>query len=286
VTAVALIEVPYHLGHEGVGMGAGPDALVEAGLGASLESAGHEVDLIRVVSQEEAANEIGASFDVLRAVAESASAAVARDAFPLAVAGNCMTSLAIVAALGRDVGVVWLDAHPDFNTTEGTTSGFADGMGLSVLTGTGWTALRETIPGYRTVPEDRVVLIGIRDIAPPEQERLDASDVAVVRPGELDALGERLDALRERISDVYLHLDLDVLDPAEARANEYAAEGGLSAEEVAEALAAVGERLSILGASITAYNPGVDPQGRIPPLAVRLAKQIAEAGAPVKAALA
>jgi arginase len=276
MSRVTLIQVPYHLGHESVGMGAGPDALVDAGLTAALESAGHEVELVRVARSGEAANEVAASFDVLCAVAASTREAVGRKAFPLVLAANCMTSIGIVAGLGRDVGVVWLDAHPDFNTTDETTSGFADGMGLSILTGTGWKALRETVPGYRAVAEENVVLVGIRDIAAPEERRLQTARVAVVQPRGLHELHARLDELTERVSDVYLHLDLDVLDPGEGRANEYAAEGGLSADEVAGALAAVAERFAVRAAAMTAYNPAVDSDGRVPPVALKLATQIAE----------
>ncbi|MDQ3670025.1 MAG: arginase family protein [Actinomycetota bacterium] len=287
MTRVALLQVPYHLGHEGVGMGGGPDAIVEAGLARALESAGHEVDLVRVAPSEEATNEIAASFDVLRAVAISTREAVERGAFPLVLAANCMTSVGIVAGIGRDVGVVWLDAHPDFNTAEGTTSGFADGMGLSILTGTGWNAMRETVPGYRVVPEERVVLVGIRDIAASEAQRLEGSRLAAVPPGEIDALVTRLDALQKRCSDVYLHLDLDVLDPGEGRANEYAVEGGLSANEVAAALAGVAERFSVRGAAMTAYNPAVDPDDRIPQVALRMATLIVDtSGVPREVAAA
>jgi arginase len=271
---VALLVVPYHLGHEGVGMGAGPDALVAAGLAAGLESDGYEAELVRVERSGQATNEIGASFDVVRAVAERARDAAQTGAFPVALAGNCMTSIGVVAGLGRDVGVVWLDAHADFNTPETTMSGFADGMGLSILTGSGWEALRATVPGYRPVSDANVVLLGVRDLDPAERERLDRSRVTVLEPREVGAIGPVLDDLRTRVSDVYLHLDLDALDPSEGRANPFAVDGGLSAADVERVVGAVGERLRIRAASLTAYDPAADPEGRIPPTALALARSI------------
>jgi arginase len=274
---IALIQVPYHLGREGVGMGAGPDRLVEAGAAEQLARAGHEMEVIRVGRRNGETNEIGASFEVVRRVAEAVAEATNRGAFPLVLSGNCMSSIGIVAGLGRDVGVVWLDAHPDFNTTDESLSGFADGMGLSVLTGTGWRALRETIPGYRTVPESRVVLVGIRDINPPEQERLDGSAIQVVAPAQAtERIKPALDALRERVEDVYLHLDLDVLDPSEGQANEYAATGGLTVAGVEEIVTAVGDHLVIRGAALTAYDPAADPEGRIPETAASFMGRITE----------
>jgi arginase len=275
---VALIQVPYHLGHEGVGMGAGPDRLVDAGAVEELTSAGHDVDVVRIGRRNGETNEIGASFEVVRRVAETVAEATGRDAFPLVLSGNCMSSIGVVAGLGRDVGVVWLDAHPDFNTTDESLSGFADGMGLSILSGTGWRALRETVPGYRAVPEANVVLAGIRDINPPEQERLEASAVEVIAPAEAtERIGPALDRLRGRVADAYLHLDLDVLDPAEGRANEYAAPGGIAAANVERIIDAVGDRLAIRGAAVTAYDPVADPEGRIPNTAARLMARIAAA---------
>ena len=83
----------------------------------------------------------------------------------------------------------------------------------------------------------------------------------------LDDLGTALDSLRERVSSVYLHVDLDVLDPSVGRANPWAVEGGLRADELLEAIDAVGERFAIRAAAFTAYWPESDPDGAIPGIA-------------------
>ena len=269
---IALIQVPYHLGHENVGMGAGPSRLEPSAL-AALRASGHDVEVVRVRRGDSETNEIGASFDVVRRVAETVAAAVERGAFPL-VSGNCMSSIGVVAGSGRELGVVWLDAHADFNTPESSLSGFQDGMGLSILTGTGWRALRETIPGYRPVAEENVVLVGVRDVDPLEQERLDRSAVAVAAGGE--GVERALDGFAG-VDGVYLHVDLDVLDPSEGRANEYAAPGGLLAADIERIVAAVGERAPIRGAAVTAYDPAADPEEAIPAIAAALTTRIAAA---------
>jgi arginase len=79
------------------------------------------------------------------------------------------------------------------------------------------------------------------------------------------------------VADVYLHVDLDVLDPSEGRANEYAAPGGLAAAAVERIVAAVGERFAVHGAAVTAYDPGADPEGRIAATAAGLMTRIAVA---------
>jgi arginase len=128
--------------------------------------------------------------------------------------------------------VVWFDAHADFNTAETTTSGFTDGMGLAVAVGHCWQKMAEGVPGFSPVAEEDVLLAGVRDAQPAEEDRLAASRVTVVGADRIGREGLRvlaaaLDGLRLRAGRVYVHLDLDVLDPAKAgRANEFAPEGG------------------------------------------------------------
>jgi len=277
---ISLVTAPYDLGDEGVNVGAGPDRLLDEGAVEALETAGHEVDVVRVVPQAESTNEIGASFEIVRRVSDAVSRAVEDGAYPIVLSGNCLSSVGIVAGLGGDVGIVWLDAHADFNTPESSPSGFTDGMGLAVLTGSSWTTLRETVPGYRIVPEENAVLVGIRDVDDGEQARLDGSPLQVVAPG-VD-VEPALETLRGRIEDVYLHIDLDVLDPSEGQANHYAAPGGLTADAVEQVVSAVTGRLSVRAAALTSYDPAADADGRIPPIANRLLTRIA-AEAPVAA---
>jgi arginase len=281
---VALIAVPYHLGHESLGMGAGPNRLLAAGAADVLRRADHEVEVERV-RLEPQPNEVAAVFATAGLVARQVAAAVDRGAFPLVLSGNCFCSLGVVAGLGADVGVVWLDAHADFNTAESTASGFADGMGLAVLTGTGWNGLREQIPGYRTVRERNVVLVGARDFDPAEEARLRASEMARLDASEAGSrLALALSDLASRVGGVYFHLDLDVLDPSEGRANEYSAAGGLRASEVAAAIEEVGGRLPLRAASVTAYDPSFDPDGSLAETAVELIVRIADSASVAVAA--
>jgi arginase len=257
-----LVLVPYHLGREG-GLGEGVPVLAEAlqDLAAST---------VTVTREQEAANETSACFDVVRTLAATVADVVSRGDFPLVLAGNCHSSLGTCAGLGRSVGVVWLDAHADFNTPETTRSGFFDGMALALLTGSCWRELRSTVRGQIPVPEDHVVLVA-RDLDPLEEERLSASRVLRAGP---DDLPDALDTLRERVADVYLHLDLDVLDPSVGRANWFAVEGGLTLAQTQAAIDDVCDRFAVRAAALTAYAPSVDPEGAIPPAARALADRL------------
>jgi arginase family enzyme len=96
---VALIAVPYHLGHLSVGMGAGPDRLLDGGVGDALRGNGHEVEVVRV-SLDPQPNEVAALFATAGLVSRHVAGAVDRGAFPLVLSGNCFCSLGTAAAGG------------------------------------------------------------------------------------------------------------------------------------------------------------------------------------------
>ena len=131
-------------------MGAGPERLMESGLIERLEQAGHEVVPCSVcLPSQTFMPEVQAAFELDRRLATCVAEAVAAGALPVILSGNCITSVGTVAGIGEpDLGVVWLDAHGDFNTPETTLGGFLDGMALATLTGRCWTSLAATVPGF------------------------------------------------------------------------------------------------------------------------------------------
>jgi arginase len=273
--------VPYHSGTPAVSMGRGPTALIEEhGLADAL---GPDVGVEVVDPPDPGLPQIGRVFDLAATLAERARSARAAGRLPFVVAGNCNSCLGTVAGLEREpLGVVWFDAHADFDTPEDNRSGFLDVMALSTLTGACWEALRHTIPGFHEVAEANVLMVGVRDLEPYQRARLDGSRVRslygdLIRSAPIeDVLVPALDDLRDRTPAIYLHVDLDVLDPSEGRANEYAAPGGLSLDELERALRLIGSRFAIEAAALTAYDPGCDQDAKMAKAALRVARVIRE----------
>jgi arginase len=274
---VHVLAVPYDSGHRKVRLGRGPGHLLRSGLAEELRARGQKVEVEWIEAEAPFPAEIATTFELARRLSGRVSAACSGGSFPLVLAGNCSASLGALGGLGGEAGVLWLDAHGDLNTPETTRSGFLDGMALAVATGRCWAGMAGTVPGFRPVPEERVVLLGARDLDPQEEALLARSRMARVRPGEGAAAA--LDALAGRVRRIYLHLDLDVLDPSVGRVNGYAAPGGLTVEEVEEVIRGAGARFEIVAATLSAYDPDADPEGRIPPAAARLAAAIAEEAA-------
>jgi arginase len=259
-------------------MGLGGSMLAgDAGLRNALAGAGRAVSVETVEPVDESAPEVARIFELDRRLAHRVAAARERGALPFVLGGNCCSCLGTVAGAGPDgLGVVWFDAHADFDTPEDNLSGFTDVMGLAILTGSGWRALRETIPGFSPVPEADVVLAGVRDLEPYQRDRLARSAVTTV-PGAIDpaALAAGLDALRGRVKNVYLHIDLDALDASAGHANAYAAPGGPGPDALLQGIDAVLERFEIAAVALTAYDPRADTDGAVAELARRIAAAIA-----------
>jgi arginase len=177
-------------------------------------------------------------------------------------------------------GVVWLDAHSDFNAPETSLEGYFDGMGLAVLGGDAWQAMHATVPGAWPVPQTAMILAGARSFDPPEEARLAASEMVQVPPAELatpDALLRAVGELLPEPTGIYLHLDLDVLDEAIAPVNVYSVPGGITGEQLAEVAAAMIRECPVRAVSLTVYDPGVDPEGKLPPIATEVLRRIADA---------
>jgi len=255
---ICVMVVPYDSGVYGARMGRGPKQLFESGLQALLTLLGHKVTVeeIRVSASHTA--EIATAFELCRLVASRVHECLKADIFPILLSGNCNTAIGAIAGCGsQNTGVAWFDAHGESTTPETTQSGFLDGMGISVLTGQCWRRLAQNIPNFSPVPGQHVLLIGARDIEPDEVELL--ARVGVHRVTELDELRSKTKALSNHVSGVYLHLDLDVLDPKDAIANQWSTPGGFSIENLQRAIEHIRKQAPIKGFGIASYDPDCDP---------------------------
>ena len=133
--------------------------------------------------------------------------------------------------------------------------------------------------GVSTVPESAAVLAGARDFDPLEAVRLESSDVVHLPPESIDAddaVAAAIDEMDPAPSGLYLHVDLDVLDSAEAKVNIYSAQGGLTAAQLETQVRSVLASRPVRAVSLTAYDPEVDAEGRVPPIAMRLLEAVAD----------
>lgn len=276
---VQILVVPYDSGRRDFRMGNGPRRLLERGLDAAWTKHAHDVAMEWVDVPAAEASDVRSSFDLYAALATRVRAAHADKRFPFVVAGNCGVTIAGVAGLGDlRPAVVWFDAHADFNTPETSPSGFLDGMALAILTGRCWGTLAKKVSGFEPVSETRVALVGARDL---DKQEADALAASRIRRIGADLSG--LDTVFPEGSPVWLHVDLDVLDIAEGRANQFATTGGVTIAQLVDAVRRLATRLSVVGAAFTAYDPAADADGRVSVAALTIANALAETRATARA---
>jgi arginase len=275
---IQIIQIPYDSGHRGIRTGRGPEHFLQNGIDQILRDDGHQVGSYRIESKASFTSEIGTAFELNRLLAEQVRSTISRKMFPVVLAGNCNSCLGTLAGIGQDrLGIVWFDAHGDFNTPETTLSGFLDGMGLAMATGRCWQSLLGTIPGFSTIPEANVLHIGARDLDPDEERLLQQSEIEVVTPAKEErnihkAIDTAFNKLRDKVARVYLHVDLDVLDTGEALPNRLAVPGGLSVEMVEEIIRTAKERFEVCAGAITSFDPNYDKDDKVLDAGIRIAK--------------
>ena len=285
MATVRIIAAPYHAGVAGVRVGAGPTRLLDDGIEAALRSTGLDVALRMIGAVDEFEGEIGRSFELKRRIAIAVAEARSAGAFPLVLSGNCNASVGVAAGVGdAQAGLLWFDAHSDFDTPDEHRSGYFDGMGVATLAGQCWHAMAATIPGFRPLELDRLVYCGIRDFEPGQREKVEAAGIRAV----FGSVEERVDfasRLSQEIAgrDLHramVHLDLDCLDTSVGRANDYASPGGLTAEDLDACVDVVCTAARPLSLTIASFDPALEGADRISSAAIAAALAICTAGAP------
>jgi arginase len=186
---------------------------------------------------------------------------------------TCPSMPGLVAGLQRSgsplerlrVGMLWLDAHPDFNTPETTRSGSLGGMPVAVATGRALRNMRLDAKLDPPLADRHVVMGGVRLTDPLEQHLVDTSGIEQLSVADLrtasPAVFAQLDRL-DRITDkIYVHIDMDVLDPREVMAHGNKVPGGPSSEELARLFEEIFRRYSKVSAIGFATIPPSDEGG-------------------------
>jgi arginase len=253
-------------------MGAGPVALIEAGLVERLETQGHTAAVSQLEPTGSFHAEIATAFDLHGVVRDLVASAVENKHLPIVLAGNCNTGVigCLAAHDADDVGLFWFDAHSDAETPESSTSGFFDGMGFAVALHECWKPKLEEL-GWHGLNGTCAALVGAREISAAARATLDKHGVATVSPEKARSESAE-EALRNAISQVrsagvgrlHVHVDLDVLDrDVVGPANSYALPEGLTVEQLLEQLRLILREFPLASASVASFDPTCDNTGNV-----------------------
>jgi arginase len=245
---VEVIVVPYEVERDDTAAARGPRGALAHGLLAGIERTGWSTHVTEIPLRDRSGTKAERVAEIGRSVARAVALAHSQRRFPLVLAGGCLVAIGVVTGLqrtGRELRVVWIDAHGDFNTPESTPSGYWDGMALAAVCGRSLPEVYKSVE-LRPIHYRSVIHLAGRDFDPPESEDFKRLSLCVIPP---DAVGgpESLrllaggapDAGPDRHRDLYLHVDMDGLDPADAPAVRYPCPGGPPLDAVAACFAAL-----------------------------------------------
>lgn len=191
--------------------------------------------------------------DYHEGLAQTVETAVSKNKRPVSIQGDCCATIGFLAGLRRagiDPIILWLDAHGDFNTHQTTPSGFLGGMPLAMIAGLGDLTMCEAVD-LRPFPQNQIILTDGRDLDPEEHKLVEGSDVHHL---------ERIDAVLDFDFDgrpLYVHFDIDILNPIDMNSGNYLAEGGPRADELESLFAHLAEHEDVAAVSMTTWTPGV-----------------------------
>jgi arginase len=291
---VRILGVPMDLGADRRGVDMGPSAIRYGGLAGQLERLGYdcvdggdlavpnpeERDPDSTVLERGRAKYFEETRDVCDDVRTAVASTVADGEFPLVLGGDHSIAIGTVAGIAgpdEDVGVVWFDAHGDFNTPATSPSGNTHGMSLAAILGTGEFADHDWAH-TSAVKESNVVLVGLRDVDEEERRLINESEVTAYTMSEIDTrsvpavVEEALDIATDGTDAIHVSLDMDWLDPTEAPGVGTPVRGGVSYREAHVAMEYVADRGDALRSmELVEVNPILDDHNQTAELACELA---------------
>jgi len=272
---IDVVSIPYRYDQRSEGLGAGPDALLATGLIAELQDAKVGIGGVAVAELEADTIEPGrtaVNIGHLGArTAELVAAARERGSGVLVLAGDDTASIGVVAGMqaaggaGERIGVVWIDAHGDFNTPETSYSGILAGMPVAILAGLAGPLWREAAGLLAPIPTDRILLAGARELDEKEETLLQSTEVRLVRDAQLrdkSTFNDAVQRLANRCQSLVLHVDLDVLDPRFVPSASTPSPNGLTVEELIGILQRVLQTGKVAVIALSSLNPGAGNRGQ------------------------
>jgi arginase len=289
--AIGIAKLPY-TGHPVNEISAGPEALEKGGTMQVLEGKGCKVAFSQAAALTPEEEKQYGAWNKLslasRHLANIVKEQNLRGLFTIGLLANCNGLMGMLAGLqrsGKDwrplkVGLIWIDAHSDINTPETTLSGRLGGMPVAVSTGMCLHRLRIKCGLEPALPTRYVTMVGVRDTDPLEQQIIDRSQIENITVDQIKRLSPAIDLEMERLTTltdvIYIHVDMDILDPKEVPGHEFKVPDGPTSIEMGEALEVIFEYPNVAAFGIASYPVNKDPDKRSLRAALNLMEGVAK----------
>jgi arginase len=285
---IRVIGVPMDLGSDRRGVDIGASAIRYAGLNDQLRRLDHQVlDIGNIVVPQPESQPIGNSHlkylepivKVAEELADAVTTTLEESEFPLILGGDHSIALGSITGITRihkDVGVLWIDAHADFNTEETTPSGNIHGMVLAALAGLGNSRLTSLGGWAPKLNTQTIVIVGARDLDDGERGLLHTHHIHVFTMSDIDQRGFS-DVMRQSLAiageandGIHVSLDMDALDPTYAPGVGTPVRGGLTYREAHLAMELIADSDRLIAMDVVEVNPILDRENATALLAVEL----------------
>jgi len=276
------------LGADRRGVDIGASAIRYAGLNDQLRRLDYEVhDIGNIVVPQPESQPTGNPrvkyldqiVKVAEELADVVTATLKDNEFPLILGGDHSIGLGSITGITRvykDIGVLWIDAHADFNTEESTPSGNIHGMILASLAGLGNSRLTNVGGWAPKLNTQRIVIVGARDLDRGERELLHTHHIHVFTMSDIDQHGisevmrQALAIAGQAKDGIHLSLDMDALDPKHAPGVGTPVSGGLTYREAHLAMELIADSRRLISMDIVEVNPILDQENATALLGVEL----------------
>ena len=285
---IRVIGVPMDLGADRRGVDIGASAIRYAGLNDQLRFLDYEVHDIGNITVPQLESQpidnthlkyLEPIVKVAEELADTVTSALKANEFPLILGGDHSIALGSITGITRvhkDISVLWIDAHADFNTEETTPSGNIHGMILAALAGLGNSRLTGVGGWAPKLDAQKIVIVGARDLDLGERELLRTHHVHVFTMSDIDQRGisdvmrDALTLARKASDGIHLSLDMDALDPVHAPGVGTPVPGGLTYREAHLAMELIADSGRLIGMDVVEVNPILDRENATALLAVEL----------------
>ena len=284
MSKISIVGVPMDLGADRRGVDMGPSALRYADLNEKLQALGYEVDdlgdLDVIIPETRHFGDPQAKY--LKEIADACTHLAnlvleihTDHRTPIVLGGDHSIAVGTMSGMAesfrrqnRKIGLMWFDAHADFNTPQISPSGNVHGMPMAAIMGYGPIELTRIFDFSPKIQPERAVMIGIREVDPQERELVKSSGVRVFTMKEIDRRGigsvmdEALSIVTKDTDGFSVTLDADFLDPYESPGVATPVRGGADYREAHLAMEMVADTKKMVSFEIAEINPILDVQNK------------------------
>lgn len=268
---ISILPIPLNVGSENSYVAGAPQYLFKLGLKEALESAGFQINILPEIPDLKNISDIAS--ETIKIVKEE----ISQKNKVLAIGGDHAISIGTIAgaaeAVDGNLGVIWIDAHADLNTHETSLSGNIHGVVSAAILGFGEKSLTNLVK--TKIKKENILYIGLKDLDRAEIDLLRNQKISVVTildilEGGFSVIVKNIERLKKKAVNIWVSLDVDVIDEQFAPASAMASPGGLSYREITNLLNYIGKTSEVIGMDVVEITPEKDIDSKTGKLCIEL----------------